>query len=231
MNDVKFEAKVLKLIDKETVSNTHGTSSTHTTSSRGLLTSNNTATATNTVRTDKLTTLIFEDKDQDTITIKLKNEDFDVAKDKNTALYFLRDTPIAYIPSKKANVIPMQFLSDNDKPSVFVYAFMFILCCIPFLNILVYLGNLNKSTRYFENGNFTIKGVEKSVGVIALAIGVFGIFLGYSSHSLLLGGIITIIASGFFVHHMYQFDKKVYFGKLEILKKAQQELEAIRDQI
>lgn len=224
-----FKSAVLKVIDKEVLSHTSGTSSTSTSVSRGVFNNQTTATASNTVKTDHIQNITFESLEDpdDTLRVKFINQEFETPVGKNTAVYFMNNEPIAYIPSKKAECMNLNYLRNENQQSIVASIFVFILCCIPFVNILIYLGNLNKKHTYYSNGAFHDELNTRNVAIGALVLFMLvGMF-----KSLVLFIVVGIPVAGAFNYFMHKGEGLVYQGIKDLRNQAAEALNAIRDKM
>lgn len=220
-----FKLKVLKVIEKESLSHTSGTSSVSVNSY------NSTATASNTIRTDHIQNITFEtlDDTDEIMRIKFINQDFQTPVGKNTAIYFMDNEPVAYIPSKKSDCLYLNHLRNESvtKKIYLLYIFMFLFCCIPFMNTFLYFSILFKKFPYYNNGAFHN---QWNTHYVALA-GLSSLYLIFKFDSLILFTIVGIPISALFNYFMHKSDTRINNGVKEIRNQAAEALNAIRDKI
>lgn len=224
-----FETKVFKVIDKEALSDTSGTSRASASTSRGLFSNHSTASASNTVRTNQIQNVTFEsiDDPDDHKRIKFVNQDFETPVGKTTAVYFMNDEPIAYLPSKKAECTPLNWLRTENQQSITVCIFVFLICCIPFVGSLVFLGNLGKGYKHYVNGSFKEDNTPRIVAVIGLVLLSFlPIFQAFTFFA-----IMNIVLSAAYVYFVYKAEGKIYDGIVSIKKQAAEALSSVRDKM
>lgn len=218
--------RVVKILEKDSVSKTSGSSSLTTRSNGGLF-GGTTSTATNNIRTDHIQKVVMEDINNETVvTYDFINQNFETPVNRNTAISLLKGKPMAYIPSKKAEVRPLTYLTLREKPSKIAMYILFLICCVPILNFIILASHIFKNIEYYENGSiktYTQFRVACLLGCIAalsyFVIGYYGMF------------VLGILASGYCFYSYYEGLSLEYKGKEALWAECKAGLEPLRDQI
>ena len=226
-----FRAEVLKVIDKESLAYTSGTASATSSSSRSSFSSYSSASASvsNTITTDHIQNVTFESlKDPDDILrVKFINEEFQTAVGKNTAVYFMNDQPIAYIPSKRGDCFYLGYLLKAREKAFLLSFLFFVILCIPFINIVCYLYCLKMESEYYSEGVLKIDKTIRKISIHAL-VALFVSLLFSPVFTIGLFFLVTFVMAIIYSFTMYKIAKMVSNGVEELKLKAVEELEKIR---